>query len=437
MSQFLHTIFLFLARLCILRHRPYVIGVTGSYGKTTLRNLITDILREAWQDVWTPEGNYNGEWGFPLAVLQVRSGGKSVIGWTRALFGALKTIFSSQYPKTLVLEYGIDHVGEMAIQTRIVEPDIAIFTTLSPSHIEGFGTEEAYFHEKSLLLSRKKKNTFAIGNSDDPHQVSFNCDVWYGHAGTLQFRHIRHHIDHVDFDLDFSLSENTSFPERYVRYARSLTTTLSTRILDEHIIPLIGWAGFIGYMLGVDPPQLISIVSTLDVPHGRGNVLQGICDSCIIDGTYNGGFDPIVAGVQSMVARGTGQQKIALLGDMRELGSIEVERHQELWKILQSLDIDYVVFVGDISQRIIGPMIEEDDIHRVRFFTDSREAGKFIRQLIIDSDQTSIVFAKGSQNTIYLEEALKYIIISEEAGKLVRQDLLYMRKKRDFFRRFN
>ena len=74
MKSLLRRFFCFLARLCIVRHKPLIIGVTGSFGKTTVRHIITEILRRAGRDVWTPEGNYNGEWGFALGILQVRSG---------------------------------------------------------------------------------------------------------------------------------------------------------------------------------------------------------------------------------------------------------------------------------------------------------------------------------------------------------------------------
>lgn len=86
MSSLLRPIFGFLARLCILRHKPFVIGITGSFGKTTARHILTEILKENKSDVWTPEGNYNGEWGLPLAVLQVRSGGQNPLLWMKAFF---------------------------------------------------------------------------------------------------------------------------------------------------------------------------------------------------------------------------------------------------------------------------------------------------------------------------------------------------------------
>lgn len=92
------------------------------------------------------------------------------------------TILKSQYPAILVLEYGIDHTGEMDVQCDIVEPDIALFTTLSPSHLVGFGDENGYFQEKEKLIRRKTKKTYAIGNRDDTHQSNFSCDSWYGES---------------------------------------------------------------------------------------------------------------------------------------------------------------------------------------------------------------------------------------------------------------
>lgn len=180
MKKIVHSLFCLLARMCIARHKPFVIGITGSFGKTTARHIITEILKRAGRDVWTPEGNYNGEWGLALAVLQVRSGGHNFSAWMRAFFGALVTLASSRYPHILVLEYGVDHAGEMDVQTLIVEPHIALFTKLSPSHIEGFENAQAYYDEKEKLLSRKNRNTFAIGNADDRHQNDFLCQKWYG-----------------------------------------------------------------------------------------------------------------------------------------------------------------------------------------------------------------------------------------------------------------
>lgn len=104
-SETVRRTFCLLARLCILRHKPFVIGITGSFGKTTARHVITEILRRAGRDVYTPEGNYNGEWGLAFAVLQVRSGGKNVGAWVKTFLQSLWTIISPKYSDILVLEY--------------------------------------------------------------------------------------------------------------------------------------------------------------------------------------------------------------------------------------------------------------------------------------------------------------------------------------------
>jgi len=332
MSSLLRSLFCFLARMCILRHRPFVIGITGSFGKTTARHIVTEILKKNNQDVWTPEWNYNGEWGLALSVLQVKSGGHSISGWVRAFFGALRSILTSQYPSTLVLEYGIDHIGEMKIQTDIVEPDIALFTTLSPSHLQGFSSVAEKKKEKGKILSRKKKNTFAIGNRDDEHQADFWCQMWYGEKWSyMTFSDIQEYSDKTEARVH--IWENTFI--------------LKTPILGKHHIGLLAGSILVALQMKMTWPEILSAIETIHLPEGRGNMLHGINESIIIDGTYNGGFEPIIAGVEMAhhLAQAEDKKLIALLGDMRELWAEETVRHQKLWEILRQFNTVQYIFV--------------------------------------------------------------------------------------------
>ncbi|MFA6080591.1 MAG: Mur ligase family protein [Candidatus Gracilibacteria bacterium] len=424
MSSLLRPLFCLLARLCILRHKPFVIGITGSFGKTTARHIVTEIFKQNKSDVWTPEGNYNGEWGLPLAVLQARSGGKNPLKWLWAFGVGIFSICRPQYPRILVLEYGIDHPGEMKVQTDIVEPDIVLFTTLSPSHLEGFSDVQEYYDEKQKILSRKRKNTFAIGNKDDIHQADFPCQMWYGHKeGDIVFSDIGEAIDSTMASITY---QNQQY-------------TLETPILGQHHIGLIAGAILVAAQMRIEMPAILKALTTIDLPYGRGNVLRGISDALIIDGTYNGGFEPIIAGVQMAhrLAEANDRTLIAIIGDMRELGSSEKERHEELWNELKKIEHVSYIFVGDICHTVIRPLIPYEHIQREVFFLDSREAGKCAQGIISQSPKKSLVFAKGSQNTLYLEEALKYIILPEERRKLVRQDAMYMNKKNTFWKRLN
>ncbi len=421
--SFIRHLFCFLARLCILRHKPFVIGVTGSFGKTTVRHIITEILRRAGKDVYSPEWNYNGEWWLAFSVLQVRSGWQSFRAWVSAFFESLWALIRSDYPHILVLEYGVDHVGEMDIQVQIVEPDIALFTKLSPSHIEWFGTVEKYFNEKKKLLHRKNKNTFAIGNGDDVHQSDFVCQLWYGRDGRRSDLVFSNTVEHPDgLESDFSYKWNSYH--------------VVSPILGGHHVELLAGAFLVAGEMGIPPLDTLSFLRHIHLPHARGNLLKWLHDSLVIDGTYNGGFDPIVAGVEMLarLAKTEWRKTIALLGDMRELGALERERHEELWEKLRTFDIDHYIFVGAVSCEVIQPLIDDTWREKTFFTLDSRVAGEYIRALLSGDPDKYLLFAKWSQNTIYLEEALKYFIFPEEYLKLVRQEDLYVKKKWDFYK---
>jgi UDP-N-acetylmuramyl pentapeptide synthase len=177
----------------------------------------------------------------------------------------------------------------MDIQVDIVEPDIALFTKLSPSHIEGFGTAEKYFAEKEKILRRKIKQTYAIGNSDDHHQSDFVCQSWYGSDAKKS---------------DFTLQDIREFPDRteFVLAHGEEHYSLVTPILGKHHTGLVAGALMVGLQMGIPALDVVSFLRHIHLPHARGNTLKGLHDSLVIDGTYNGGFDPIVAGVE-MLAR--------------------------------------------------------------------------------------------------------------------------------------
>lgn len=118
---------------------------------------------------------------------------------------------------------------------------------------------------------------------------------------------------------------------------------------------------------------------------------------------------------------------------MRELGALETLRHEELWETLKNLPVDYYIFVGAVCMEIIQPLVPDNWKERTFFTLDSRVAGEYIKNIIMNDSEKYLLFAKGSQNTIYLEEALKYFIFPEEYLKLVRQDALYTHKKQHFY----
>lgn len=176
-------------------------------------------------------------------------------------FSSLWTLINPRYPQILLLEYGVDHEGEMDIQINIVEPDIALFTRLSPSHIEGFQTVDLYYAEKQKLLRSKHKKTYGIGNADDIHQADFPCQIWYGKDPDMSDVVIGDIAEHPDgLEIDFSYKSDSYH--------------IVSPILGAHHAELLVGAFLVAREMGIPPLDIISFLRHIHLPHARGNVLR-------------------------------------------------------------------------------------------------------------------------------------------------------------------
>lgn len=133
-----------LARFSLSHKKPYVIGITGSVGKTSCRMIIAELLQQQLTGlkIYTSPSNYNSELGLALSVLAIENFSHNVIGWIKALLtGFLRALQGCPYD-VLVLEYGIDYPGEMEIELSIVQPNLSIFTSVDSVHAHQLGSKE-------------------------------------------------------------------------------------------------------------------------------------------------------------------------------------------------------------------------------------------------------------------------------------------------------
>ena len=157
MKKLLRQYLAFLARILIKQKKPFVIGVTGTAGKTTVTSFVVQFLQQEFGEdaVEFSRYHYNGEFGLPLTIIGAKTGGKNLFKWAWVFCIFVKKLFQ-KYPKFLVLEYGIDTPNEMDFLLSIAVPDVSILTPVLPNHIEQFGSEEAYRNEKLKILAAKK-----------------------------------------------------------------------------------------------------------------------------------------------------------------------------------------------------------------------------------------------------------------------------------------
>ena len=157
------------AKMTLRRHKPFIIAVTGSVGKTSTKDAIFGVLKNH-RTVRKSEKSFNSEIGVPLSVLGMPNAWGNPFLWLKNFFdGAMIMLFSSTYPEVLVLECGVDRPGDMAALATWLKPDIVVMTRLPdvPVHVEYFGTPDAVAAEKLELLKALKPDGVFIYNHDD------------------------------------------------------------------------------------------------------------------------------------------------------------------------------------------------------------------------------------------------------------------------------
>ncbi len=408
------------AQKLIAKHKPMVIGVTGSVGKTSARNVIAQVLGEKYR-VRTTIDNYNNELGLPLTILGEKSPGRSVLGWLRVLTKKIEDV-----PEVFVLEYAVDHPGDMAYLCDIAEPDIAVFTRISPVHAENFRSVEELIEEKAVLLERTKEGGMVVLNADDPRVLGASNHanapaITYGFAQNADVRA-------TDYELatreDFSFEPGETLSE--VRFtAVTEKTQLPVRLINllgrtaaHAVLPAIT----IGWHLGLDPDEITKGLAKSELEPGRMNPVPGIKGSLIIDSSYNAAPASMEAGLNVLhefkpveIAR-----RIAVLGVMGELGADSEQEHRMIGLKCAEVGVDVLVTVGekarDIRYGAIEAGIPED---KCEHFEHAVEAGRWMDAHIKKGD---IVLVKGSQSS-RMEKVVKDIMAEPLRAKelLVRQ----------------
>lgn len=410
-----------LARGIVTVHRPYVIGVTGTAWKTTISTHIAHFIESQFGKdvVMYSRFHYNGEFWLPLTIIGSRTPGRNPILWLWVCIVAITRLIRP-YPKYLVLEYGIDHPGEMDFLISIVMPDIAVIAPIEPNHIEQFWSLPLYRSEKLKLIVSSTVTTIA----HESLRQYIERDVLYYSMGAMS-----------DIDAS-SITIHPTGTDGIVHY-KNKDYTISVPAVGafqiENMLPLYP----ISEKLQLDPSVISVYAKTASPESGRSNFLQGIDRSVIIDGSYNWGYMSMREGIVSLVPSVYAYQIILFLGDMRELGDASRNIHTDLaHDIVDILPHDqniHIYLVWPMMRDYVAPILKK--YFTVEVGLSSKIIGSKIKHTIHTSKKTALVYVKWSQNTIFLEEWIKVFLQNhQDQAKLVRQSKSWLRKKETFFR---
>ena len=303
-----------LGRLAAAWRQTYthpVIGLTGSNGKTTLKEMLTAILSVQGQTLATI-GNLNNDIGMPLTLLRLRA--------------------TDAYA---VIEMGSNHFGEIHYLTQIAKPTVAILNNAGAAHLEHFGDIAGVAREKGDIFQGLSADGIAIINADDAY-----ADYW---RGLNTSRPVLSFGFSPNADVRGSINANNELLIHY--QGQSLAVQL--KLLGQHnqLNALAASAGALA--LGLDLPTIKQGLETLQSVKGRLNPKQGLHGGLVIDDTYNANPTSTAAAVN--VLAGLKGQRVMVLGDMGELGETGEQLHAAIGQQAAALGVDEMYTLGSLS----------------------------------------------------------------------------------------
>jgi len=411
----------FEAQVILKKYKPKIVAVTGSVGKTSTKDAIYAVISKSFH-TRKSDKSFNSDIGIPLTILGCSNAWNNPLGWLQNIwFGFSLIIFRSAYPEWLVLEVGADRPGDIKQIAKWLKPDVVVVTKFAdvPVHIEYFKSREEVIAEKGNLVDALNHDGFLVLNSDDQDVFAFknkttNNIISYGLLGDTDVRATNYSVYY---------GEETGEP-----YGVHFKVEYAGNCLPVKIIGTLGanniyssLAGLaVGIGLGLNLVESTESLSKFVPPKGRMNIIRGIKNTIIIDDTYNSSPVALNSALQTLITLKTKGRKIAVLGDMMELGRHTSDAHKSAG-IVSATACDILVTVG-IRSRILAESaidagLEEDCVLQ---FDEANEAGEYIKNIIKEGD---MILIKGSQS-IRLERVVKEIMADPNLASelLVRQE---------------
>ena len=427
----------FFARLSLSINKPKIIGITGSVGKSSARNAIYAALKDYFKVKMIKEGN--SETGVPLGILGIDPGHYQMTDWLRVIFLSPFKINYLKGIEYLIVEMGIDSPyppKNMDYLLTIVKPDISVVLNVHPVHTEQFDRviNENLIGKKRLksILDRIAEEKLKIITEVNPKIGIINENLaspdLRGREGTkLMIFGNNKDVDIRFLDYQADLKE-TTFKYLLTKDNQEIIINIKNFVLPKGYEEIFAATILVGKALNLSNIQIkTGLEKSFSMPLGRGSLFSGIRDSVIIDSSYNASKTPVLTYLElsHRLAEQETRPLVFLFGDMRELGE---EARQEHLQIVQEIikKVSQLYCVGPLTKQFVIPQVT-GKIKEAKWFENSVQAGIYLEKHL---PYRSIILVKGSQNQIFLEEAIKKILKSKSDFKnLCRQSDFWMWKK--------
>ena len=338
-----------------------VIGITGSVGKTSTKDIIASVMSKKYKTLKT-EGNYNNEIGLPLTILKLKD------------------------HEAIVLEMGMSSLGEISLLTNIAKPTTAVITIIGSSHIGELGSRENILKAKLEILEGLNSNGSLIINNDNDLLYKWNKE------NTDDHKHITYGIENESDYMARNIKVEKEASKFDITY-NNKTYTITVPVGGHHFIYNSLCAICVGLEYGIDIDDIIKGISEFELTKRRMEIIKNSDNIIIVNDSYNASYESMKAALE-YINKVEANKKIAVLGDILELGEYSKQMHENVGEEVVKNNMDVLITVGKEAQNISSKALElgmkKDNIYH---FNKNEEAANLINQI---AKQGDIVLVKAS-----------------------------------------
>ncbi|MCL2577077.1 MAG: UDP-N-acetylmuramoyl-tripeptide--D-alanyl-D-alanine ligase [Defluviitaleaceae bacterium] len=344
------------------KHSVKVIAITGSAGKTTTKDMIADILSQKFKTKRTIK-NFNNDIGMPLSIFQLEPD-----------------------DEVLVLEMGMNHANEIHELSLVGVPDIAVITHIGDAHIENFENREGILNAKLEIVDGLRADGTVVLNGDDPLLTGSIAA-----AKTERFNVL------CPSSKNIITAEPLDSHETCCHFTwRGESIFLNVPIPGAHMVMNALLATVVGLEMGVSPLQITKAFENFTPPEGRLNIFEAN-GMTIIDDVYNANPSSMFEAIKVLCRKtpeNAQSRRVAILGDMNELGHVAIERHREVGEFAANAGIDLLITIGELSRFIYEGFLSVNSTGRAKYYETLE---KFQIALSNNLNPNDIILVKASR----------------------------------------
>ncbi len=399
--------------LIIKKYRPLIIAITGSVGKTSTKEGIYAAYSD-YRKMQKSSGNLNTEIGAPLVFLRVKQEGRNAKEWILILLKGINLLIKrdSNYPEIVIAELGADKPGDIKYLTEFIKPDIGVVTAVGdvPVHIEFYKDAKEVAKEKEQLSMAVRKKGSVVLNIDD-HYVSQMKTK--GKKITFGFN------KKADIHIKSFKVESLKGSSLILNYQNKDFPLFLSGCIGESFAYIAASTFAVGVALGIDTAKIPQMIEKIRPAKSRLNIIKGKSNTILLDASYNTSPSSMISALKSL-KEVPAKRKIAVIGDMLELGDFSKNEHRKIGDFAGSF-VDYIFVIGkwgeDIKKGAINAGI---DGKKVFVFEKSEDVAQMIGDFIEEED---VILIKGSQG-VRTEKVVLVLMRDPERAKelIVRQE---------------